>query len=63
MRRRGQRPGGAGDLGQIVGARQTPSEHRCDPRAQVRLARHVEVEWLKPLGRLEQQRRSVAAQA
>ena len=44
-------------------ARQTPGEQCCTPGAQVGLARQVQVERLEPLSRLEQQRRSVAAQA
>ena len=61
--RRGQGPGGAGDLQQVAGAGQMPGEHRRAPRVQIGLARQVEVERLQPPGRLQQQRRSVAAQA
>ncbi len=60
---RAQAPGGAGDLRQIPGARETPGEQRGHPRAQIGLARQVQVERLEPLGGLEQQRRGVAAEA
>ena len=43
--------------------RPTPGEQRRQPGAQIGLARQLEVERLEPLGRLEQQRRGVAAQA
>ena len=62
VRRRGQGPGGAGDLQQIVGARQMPGEQRCLVGVQVGLAGQVQVERLQPLGRLQQQRRRVAVQ-
>ncbi len=54
--------GGAGDLEQITGAGQPPGEQRRHPGGQVGLPRQVQVERLEPLGRLEQQRRRVAAQ-
>ncbi len=60
---RGQTPGGAGDLPKIAGTSETPGEQRGYPRAQIGLARQVQVERLEPLGGLEQQRRGVAAQA
>ena len=63
IRRRRQRPGGAGDLQQIAGAGQAPGEHRRHPRGQVGLPGQSEVDRLEPPGRLEQQRGSVAAQA
>jgi hypothetical protein len=60
---RAQATGGTGDLRQVAGARETPGEQRGHPRAQIGLARQVQVERLEPLGGLEQQRRGVAAQA
>ena len=59
----GRAPGGAGDLKQVAGARQMPGEECRLPRVDVGLAGQVEVERLEPLGRLQQQRGSVAAQA
>ena len=61
--RRGEGLGGAGDLQHVAGARQAPGERRRHPRGQVGVAGQVPVERLEPLGRLQQQRRSVAAPA
>ena len=52
----------AGDLEQIAGAGQLPGEQGRHPGGQVGLAGQVQVERLEPAGRLEQQRRRVAAQ-
>ena len=60
---RGEGPGGAGDLEHIAGACQMPGERGRAPRGQVGLAGQIQVQRLEPLGRLEQQRGSVAAQA
>ena len=46
---------------QIAGAREPPGEHRGGPRVQVGLARERGIQRLELLGRLRQQRRSVAA--
>ena len=63
VRWRGEGPGGAGDLKQVAGARQISGEECRLPRVDERLAGQVEVERLEALGRLQQQRGSVAAQA
>jgi hypothetical protein len=47
----------------VAGARQAPGERRRDPRGQIGVAGQIPVERLEPLGRLEQQRGSVAAPA
>jgi hypothetical protein len=55
-------PGCPGYLVQIARSRQSSGEQGRHPRAEVGLARQIEVERLQPLGRLEQQRGRVAAQ-
>ena len=57
------RPSGGGHLARADAAVEAAGEDRGSERLQVRLARRSAVERLEPLGRIEQQRRSVAAAA
>ena len=59
---RGEGPRGPGDLEHIAGACQMPGKRGCAPRSQIGLTGQIEVQRLEPLGRLEQQRGSVAAE-
>ena len=54
-------PSGRGHLTRADAAIEAAGEDRGSERFQVRLARRSAVEWLEPLGCIEQQRRSVAA--
>ena len=60
-RRRRERPDGAADLSRTTVPR-LPGDDRRAPGGQVGLARELQVEWLKPLRRLQQQRGSIAAE-